>query len=369
MTASAIARATVVAGARPNFVKVAPVIRALAGRGIAVRLVHTGQHYDDAMSEAFFRDLGLPRPDVDLGVGSGSHGAQTGRVLERFEEDLLAHPADAVVVVGDVNSTLAAAVAAVKLGVPVAHVESGLRSFDRTMPEEINRLLTDQIATWLFVTERSGQVNLEREGIPAERIHFVGNVMIDSMDHARLAWREHERSAAAPASGPYAVMTLHRPANVDHEETLRGILDAVGELGRRMPIVFPMHPRTAARIEAFGLGDALAGTPGLGVVAPLGYLAFLRLFAGAEVILTDSGGAQEESLVLGVPCVTLRDSTERPVTLEMGGSRLVGSDPQRIREGIEAALATDRTRLTRPPLWDGRAAERIADVLVNEKGA
>ncbi|MBN2491969.1 MAG: UDP-N-acetylglucosamine 2-epimerase (non-hydrolyzing) [Planctomycetes bacterium] len=363
-----IRTATVVAGARPNFVKVAPVLRALRGRGVEVRLVHTGQHYDDAMSRAFFRDLGIPAPEVDLGVGSGPHGAQTGRVLERFEADLVAHPADAVVVVGDVNSTLAAALAAAKLEVPVAHVEAGLRSFDRAMPEELNRLLTDRIADWLFVTETSGVRNLEREGIPAARIFLVGNVMIDSLEAARRAWQAAGRAPAAPAQGAYAVMTLHRPANVDRADILAGILDAVGELAGRLPVVFPVHPRTAERLAAFGLGPRLAAAPGLATTAPMGYLEFLGLLAGARLILTDSGGAQEEALVLGVPCVTLRESTERPVTVAMGGNRLVGSDPARIRVGIEAALAVGGAP-RRPPLWDGRAAERIADILLEEASA
>jgi len=360
--------ATVVAGARPNFVKVAPVIRALVDRGVAVRLVHTGQHYDDRMSRSFFRDLGMPTPDVDLEVGSAPHGAQTGRVLERFEADLMAHPTDAVVVVGDVNSTVAATLAAVKLGVPVAHVEAGLRSFDETMPEEINRLITDRISTWLFTTEPSAVENLRREGTPAERIHAVGNVMIDSLEAGRAAWQTGERSKAAPADGPYAVMTLHRPANVDRAEVLRGVLETVAELSRRMPVVFPVHPRTSARIEKFGLNEILAGHDGLRTAEPLGYLEFLGLFAGADLILTDSGGAQEEALVLGVPCVTMRDSTERPITIEMGGNRLVGADPAAIRRGIEEALATRADEVGRPPQWDGRAAERIAEILVTGRG-
>ncbi len=360
--ANRIGRATVVAGARPNFVKIAPVIRALRARDIAVRLVHTGQHYDDAMSESFFRDLGIPRPDVDLEVGSATHGAMTGRVLERFETDLVEHPTDVVVVVGDVNSTIAATLAAVKLGVPVAHVEAGLRSGDRAMPEEINRVLTDQISTWLFTTERSAEANLVREGIDPRRVHFCGNVMIDSLEASRAAWEGQGRD------GDYAVLTLHRPSNVDDAEKLRGILRALRPLAARMPIVFPIHPRTRARIDAFGLDDELAALSQLELAAPLGYLQFLGLFSGARLILTDSGGAQEEAVVLGVPCVTLRDSTERPVTLDHGANRLVGADRDAIERGIEEALAIDPAAIPRPELWDGRAAERIAAVLAESEG-
>jgi len=359
---------TVVAGARPNFVKVAPVIRALRSRGLEIRLVHTGQHYDEAMSQAFFRDLGIPRPDVDLGVGSGSHGAQTAAVLEAFEADLMKVRPDAVVVVGDVNSTLAASLAAVKLGVKVAHVEAGLRSFDRTMPEEINRLLTDRISEWLFVTEASGVQNLKNEGLPDEGIFLVGNVMIDSLEASRKTWQNTGEPRGTSARGRYAVMTLHRPSNVDDAETLAGILDAVEDLGKRMSIVFPIHPRTARRVHEFGLETRLGSLAGIETVNPMGYMEFLKLFSCADIILTDSGGAQEEAVVLGVPCVTLRDSTERPVTLEMGGNRLVGSDPARIREGVAEALGIDRETLKRPPLWDGRAAERIADILIGGKG-
>jgi len=366
MTDRKIDRVTVVGGARPNFVKIAPVVRALAARGLKVRIVHTGQHYDEAMSRSFFRDLGIPEPDVDLGVGSGSHGEQTGRVIERFEADLLENPADAVMVVGDVNSTFAAALAAVKLGVAVAHVESGLRSFDRLMPEEINRILTDHISDWLFATEESALKNLENEGIAASRVFMVGNVMIDSLESGRATWQAGGRLEVAPAEGPYAVMTLHRPRNVDDRETLEGILGAMEDLGKKMPVVFPVHPRTAARLKAFNLEKRLSGIKGMTAVKPMSYLAFLKLFSHSALILTDSGGAQEEALVLGVPCVTLRETTERPVTLDMGGNRLVGNDPGRIRKGIAEALRTDRSRLERPPLWDGRAAERIVEILLKE---
>jgi len=367
MTDREIDRVTVVGGARPNFVKIAPVVRTLAARDRKVRVVHTGQHYDDAMSRSFFRDLGIPAPDVDLGVGSGSHGQQTGRVIERIEADLLQNPADAVIVVGDVNSTLAAALAAVKLGVKVAHVEAGLRSFDRRMPEEINRILTDQIAHWLFATEVSALRNLENEGIPASRVFLVGNVMIDSLESGRDTWQAGGRLEAAPPDGPYAVMTLHRPCNVDERETLQRILGAIEDLCREMPVVFPVHPRTAARLQEFDLEKHLRGINGMTAVEPMSYLEFLKLFAQAALILTDSGGAQEEALVLGVPCVTMRDTTERPVTLDQGGNRLVGNDPGRIRKGIEEALRTDRSRLERPPLWDGRAAERIVEILLEER--
>jgi UDP-N-acetylglucosamine 2-epimerase (non-hydrolysing) len=348
----------VVAGARPNFMKVAPLMWEAARRpGVEARLVHTGQHYDRAMSELFFEQLKIPRPDASLGVGSGSHAVQTAEVMKRFEPVLLESRPDAVVVVGDVNSTIACALTAAKLGVPVAHVEAGLRSFDRAMPEEINRVLTDAISDWLFVSEPSGLANLRREGVPEDRIHLVGNVMIDTL----LACRD--RSESSPiledlglADKGYAVLTLHRPANVDDPAVFAGLMGAVGRIGRRLPIVFPVHPRTRKVLEG--------GVPGLRPIDPLGYLDFLKLTAHARLVLTDSGGLQEEATVLGVPCLTMRNNTERPATVDQGTNVLVGLDPERITAAGLRILADPPAAAWRTPdLWDGQAAGRILDIL------
>jgi UDP-N-acetylglucosamine 2-epimerase (non-hydrolysing) len=350
-----------VVGARPNFMKIAPLMWEMGRRpGIEAYLVHTGQHYDDRMSALFFQDLRIPRPDIDLGVGSGSHAVQTAEVMKRFEPVVLEQRPDAVVVVGDVNSTIACALTAIKLGVPVAHVEAGLRSFDRTMPEEINRLLTDAISRWLFVTERSGVDNLRREGVPDDRVFFVGNVMIDTL----LACRElSERSPILEDLGladrAYAVLTMHRPANVDNPQVLRGLMGAVERLQRELPIVFPVHPR--ARKAMGGLtGPAI---PNLRLTQPLGYLDFMKLVAHARVVLTDSGGIQEETTVLGVPCLTLRNNTERPVTVEQGTNVLVGLDPNRVIAAGLRVLRGPPPSSRVPELWDGRAAARIVDIL------
>ncbi len=352
-----------VCGARPNFMKVAPLIDACREHGgIESILVHTGQHYDRNMSELFFDELGLPQPDVDLGVGSGTHAEQTAEIMRRFEPVLHEHRPDWVIVVGDVNSTIACSLVAVKLGVRVAHVEAGLRSFDRSMPEEINRVLTDAIAHLLFVTERVAIANLEREGIPSGRIHFAGNVMIDTLR------RHEERARRSPAlerlglrSGGFALVTLHRPSNVDDQQTLQGILSALCEIGRDLPVLFPAHPRTRERMSALGLPGAEAER--LRVVDPLGYLDFVRLMAAARGVLTDSGGVQEETTILGVPCLTLRRNTERPVTIEQGTNRLVAPE----RDAIVRAWRTLGPRVETPPIperWDGHAARRIVDVLV-----
>jgi UDP-N-acetylglucosamine 2-epimerase (non-hydrolysing) len=350
-----------VAGARPNFMKIAPLMWEIARRsGIEAYLVHTGQHYDERMSRLFFKELKIPRPDLDLGVGSGTHAAQTAEVMRRFEPVVLEQRPDVVVVVGDVNSTLACALTAVKLGVPVAHVEAGLRSFDRSMPEEINRVLTDAISHWLFVTEPSGVTNLRREGVPEERIFQVGNVMIDTLLACReLSGASSIRDELHLTDRPFAVLTLHRPANVDDPEVLAGILTAIIRVQRELPIVFPVHPRTRRALNGHDLGDQ----PGLIVTPPLGYLDFMKLLAEARLVLTDSGGIQEETTVLGVPCLTLRNNTERPITIEQGTNHLVGLDPERIVAAARRVLSGPPSPGRVPDLWDGRAAARIVDVL------
>ena len=341
--------------------KIAPLMWEIGRRAnIKAHLVHTGQHYDERMSKLFFEELKIPRPDIDLGVGSGSHALQTAEVMKRFEPIVLEQRPDAVVVVGDVNSTIACALTAVKLGVPVAHVEAGLRSFDRTMPEEINRILTDAISRWLFVTERSGVANLRREGVPEDRIFLVGNVMIDTLLACReLSRRSSIRDDLRLAGRPFGVLTLHRPANVDDPEVLAGILAAIGRLQHELPIVFPVHPRTRKALD----GHDLAAMPGLIVTDPLGYLDFMKLVSGATLVLTDSGGIQEETTVLGVPCLTLRNNTERPITIEEGTNTLVGLDPERIVAASLRALSEQSRPGRIPELWDGRAAARIVDIL------
>lgn len=353
-----------VVGARPNFMKIAPVLAACARRPeLRSTLVHTGQHYDAAMSKLFFDELAIPRPDINLEVGSGSHAAQTAAILQKFEPVLLAERPDIVLVVGDVNSTIACSLAAVKLGIAVAHVEAGLRSFDRTMPEEINRVLTDAISDLLFVTEASGLDNLEREGIDRARVHLVGNVMIDTLlGHRGAAARSDVVERLGVAGGPYAVLTLHRPANVDAPETLRRILDPVVELAASMPVVFPVHPRTRASLAP--LADRLEAGRRVRLVDPLGYLDFVKLMGDARLVLTDSGGIQEETTILRVPCVTIRENTERPITITHGTNRLAGTTSDGIRATIAEALASETSASGPPPLLDGKAAERIADALV-----
>ncbi len=362
-----------VVGARPNFMKIAPIAAELRRRKRARHLlVHTGQHYDFNMSAAFFRDLGIPAPDLYLKAGSGSHAEQTARIMTSLEKILLARRPDLVIVVGDVNSTMAAAVTAAKLGIPVAHVEAGLRSFDRTMPEEINRTVTDVLADFLFVSERSGLANLRREGINPRKVHFVGNVMIDSLlahlPRARALgmWR---KLRLAPRG--YALLTLHRPSNVDDPMVLGGIIAALEEIARRVPVVFPVHPRTRKRLEALGPGGLFrdfpsrgATPPGLYWLDPVGYLEFLSLQCRAALVLTDSGGIQEETTVLGVPCLTLRENTERPVTVKEGTNVVVGVAPEKIVRAARKILRGGAGRGRRPDLWDGRAARRIVDVLL-----
>ena len=362
-------RLVVVAGARPNFVKVAPVIKALKNRpGTETTLVHTGQHYDYEMSTSFFEELQLPDPDIFLEVGSGSHGEQTGRILAAFEKVLLKDSTAAVVVVGDVNSTLACALAAAKCGVPVAHVEAGLRSFDRRMPEEINRVLTDALADYLFTPSADADENLRREGAPEDRIFRVGNVMIDTLRENEAAARERNVSGRLGLKpGTYAVCTLHRPSNVDGANTLRTILRVLSLLQEKCPVVFPLHPRTRMRLEDFGLAGTLNVQPNIRAIEPLGYLDFIGLTATAALVLTDSGGVQEETTALGIPCLTLRETTERPVTVTMGTNAVVGTDPDRVLAAADRALAGDWPRGTLPEGWDGHAADRIAAVLCGSK--
>ena len=350
-----------VVGARPNYMKIAPIMDALRAKP-AVRqlLVNTGQHYDQAMAGGFLTELHLPTPDRDLGVGSGSHAVQTARVMIAFEDICLDVRPDLVVVVGDVNSTMAASVVAAKLVIPVAHVEAGLRSFDRTMPEEVNRIVTDRLADLLLTPSSDANENLRAEGVPPERVHLVGNVMIDTLcRHLPLATLDRVRDRMPIVDAQYAVLTLHRPSNVDDGETFAGILRAVHTVAKTMPVVFPVHPRTRGRLREFGLERELDGTI---LTEPLGYIDFLALTSHAAVILTDSGGLQEESTALGIPCLTLRHNTERPVTVSHGTNRVVGTRTADIVNGFERALhATEPKQI--PELWDGRAAERIADVI------
>ena len=361
-----------VSGARPNFMKVAPLVEAMNRRPADFQsiLVHTGQHYDAAMSDAFFRDLELPEPDVDLGVGSSSHAVQTAEVIRAFEPYVVAVKPDWVVVVGDVNSTVACALVCAKLNVKVAHVEAGLRSRDRSMPEEINRVLTDQIAELLLTPSRDADANLLAEGIPAERIRFVGNIMIDSLlKHQPLAAKSTIRKSLGLAARDYAVLTLHRPSNVDELETFSGILDALEEIGKRLPVVFPVHPRTLKMIEELGLEERAART-NVRLTVPLGYSDFLQLLSGARLVLTDSGGIQEETTVLGISCITLRENTERPITVEHGTNTIAGTDPARIIAAANHALDNppDKSAVLAPELWDGHAADRILDALIERTG-
>ena len=363
-----------VVGARPNFMKMAPVLRAFAANvpAIPCLLIHTGQHYDKDMNDKLFADLRLPRPDINLEVGSGSHAVQTAEVMRRFEPVIDNHNPSCVLVVGDVNSTLACTLVAVKKSIPVVHVEAGLRSYDRKMPEEINRVLTDQIADLLYTTERSAETNLVREGIDVERVRFVGNVMIDSLLHNREFARSPSDVVAATSHDPelistpdgYGVVTLHRPSNVDNRDNLVQLLGVLSEISRQLPLVFAMHPRTRANIERFGLQHLLENSR-LIVLPPQGYLEMLGLMAGARIVLTDSGGLQEETTALGVPCLTLRENTERPITVEQGTNTMVGRNIEAIRREAAEILAGRGKQGRVPELWDGRAAERIASDLAD----
>lgn len=356
-----------VVGARPNFMKIAPIVHELKRYNIAHILVHTGQHYDFRMSELFFEDLGLPKPDIDLGVGSGTHAQQTAEIMMRLEPVLNKENPSLLIVVGDVNSTVASALTAVKLGIPVAHIEAGLRSFDRTMPEEINRVLTDSISSYHFTTEESANINLKKEGIPVEKIFFVGNTMIDTLlRHLDMASRSTILEGLGIIEKEYGVVTLHRPSNVDNRENLKSILEALNEIARDLPVIFPIHPRTRTRITEFGLDQLLNRQKDLSVIEPLGYLDFLRLMKGARIVFTDSGGIQEETTVLGVPCLTLRHNTERPITITSGTNVLVGVDKEKIIKETEKRLNGFSPQYSIPPLWDGNAAKRVVGILINE---
>lgn len=357
-----------VCGARPNFMKIAPLMDAFAKTGrIQTILVHTGQHYDEKMSKLFFKDLGIPEPDINLEVGSGTHAAQTAEIIRRFEPVVSQHRPDWVVVVGDVNSTIACALVACKLGAKVAHVEAGLRSFDRSMPEEINRLLTDSISDLLLVSEPSGVENLKREGVPDEKVRFVGNVMIDTlMRHRARADQSTILDTLKLQRGRYAVVTLHRPSNVDDPGTLGSILTAFEAIARDMAIVFPMHPRTRKNIATMGLEKRLTAINGLLTPEPLGYLDFLKLMADSAIVLTDSGGVQEETTILGVPCMTLRETTERPYTLTQGTNRLVRPTAAHIRATFEDFRTSPPRPIRRSELTDGRAGRRIAEIVLGQ---
>ena len=353
-----------IAGARPNFMKIAPIVRALrAHGGLDFKIIHTGQHYDREMNDVFFEELGIPRPDVFMGAGGGSHAQQTGKIMAAFEELCQAEKPDAVLVVGDVNSTLACSIVAKKLHIPVAHVEAGLRSGDMSMPEEINRLVTDSISDWFFVTEPSGVEHLRREGKPESAIHYVGHVMADNVLYqakklARIE-AEFETSEFKRRNPRYGVVTLHRPSNVDSADMMARIGDALREIAGELPLLFPVHPRTRANIEKFGVDFG----PNIELIGPQAYMAFLNVWKDATVVLTDSGGLQEETTALGVPCITIRENTERPVTVEEGTNVLVGTDPRRIIAEARKVLRGEGKQGRRPHLWDGRAAERIVAIL------
>ena len=355
-----------VVGARPNFMKLAPVYRALARKErVGQAVVHTGQHYDFNMSDVFFQQLGLPAPDVSLGVGSGSHARQTAEVMTRLEPILQERRPDAVLVYGDVNSTAAAALVCAKLLVKLGHVEAGLRSFDRTMPEEVNRLVTDQLADLLFTPSADGNENLAREGVTADKVHLVGNVMIDTLirfaPRAEEGWPSlRERLELVDGDRRYVLVTLHRPSNVDQPKALADLIEVLGRIGKQLPVLFAVHPRTRQRIVEFGL-EAPSG--GVRMLDPLGYLDFLALQRHAAVVITDSGGIQEETTFLHVPCLTVRENTERPITVTLGTNRLVGQDPRRLYQEVQNVLENGTGCGQVPPLWDGRAGERIAAVL------
>ena len=357
-----------VVGARPNFMKIAPLMEAYRAHDtIEPLLVHTGQHYDERMSDLFFNQLGIPKPDMNLDIGSASHAVQTAEIMKAFEPVVVEHAPDAVLVVGDVNSTIACGLVAVKLGVKLVHVEAGLRSGDRTMPEEINRLLTDSISDLLFCTEQSGVDHLRAEGVDEEKIFLVGNVMIDTL------LKNRAKADAATIlddlglePGAYAAMTLHRPSNVDDPVVLARLLDAIEVIQQDLPIIFPIHPRTRNNLAASELGARVEGMTNLRLIDPAGYLDFLKLTSSAKLVLTDSGGIQEETTILGVPCLTLRENTERPSTAEVGSNRIVGTDTARILAAYREVIGGGGRQPQIPPLWDGQAAQRIAALLAEK---
>lgn len=352
-----------VVGARPNFMKMAPIVEAMNQHPDRIEhlLLHTGQHYDERMSRAFFNDLGMPKPDIDLGVGSGSHAEQTGRVMVEFEKVCLKEKPDLVIVVGDVNSTMACTITAKKLGIQVAHVEAGLRSRDMEMPEEINRLCTDVLCDYLFTTDRFANENLRREGVPDEKIFFVGNVMIDTLlKHKEMAAKLNVRDRLGLRPGEYATLTMHRPSNVDEKKILQGILEAIDAIAQQIPIVFPIHPRTRKALNNLEFKNHNSK---LLIMEPMGYLDFLHLNMQAKMVLTDSGGLQEETTVLGIPCITMRENTERPITCEMGTNVVVGNRKERILEAAKNVFEGNIRKGIVPEKWDGKAAERIVEVL------
>lgn len=355
-----------VVGARPNFMKIAPIMKAFrANDRIESLLVHTGQHYDEKMSDLFFHQLEIPEPDINLEVGSSSHAVQTSDIMRAFEPVLLEHKPDAVLVVGDVNSTIACGLVAVKLGIRLIHVEAGLRSFDRTMPEEINRILTDCISDILFCTEQSGVDNLVKEGVAKEKIFLVGNVMIDTLLANRTKAAESDILDKLGMDGEdFAALTLHRPSNVDDPEVFTGILDALEVIQKDMPVVFPIHPRTLRNLKSFNFESRFEQMPNLKLIEPLGYLDFLKIMSCAKLVLTDSGGIQEETTILRVPCLTLRENTERPVTVESGFNRIVGTKPEKIVRAYRQVMKSDNKEHHMPSLWDGHAAERIVQEIL-----
>ncbi len=355
-----------VVGARPNFMKIAPLMAEYKKHNaIQPLLVHTGQHYDEKMSDFFFRQLGIPQPDINLEIGSGSHAVQTAEIMKAFEPVCLEHKPDVVLVVGDVNSTIACGLVAVKLGIKLVHVEAGLRSGDRSMPEEINRILTDSISSLLFCTEQSGVDNLLAEGISEDKIFLVGNVMIDTLLKNRAeAEKSNILNRLNLNSDGFTVLTLHRPANVDDKETFIQILDALEVIQVDMPIVFPVHPRTRNNLSSSFLGRRMKQLPNLCLIDPLGYLDFLKLMSCASLVLTDSGGIQEETTVLKIPCITLRENTERPVTVEIGSNQIVGTDTEKIIEAYKLAVSGNWHESQIPPLWDGKAAQRIVKIML-----
>lgn len=366
-------RLACIVGARPNFMKIAPILRAMKEHdNLEPVLIHTGQHYDKNLSDVFFEELGIARPDISLGIGSSSHAKQTADVMVAIEKILIdaaedGKPFGRMIVVGDVNSTVAAAIAATKLNIPVAHVEAGLRSFDRTMPEEINRILTDSICDILLISEPSGIENLKKEGHPDENLYLVGNVMIDTLlTQVETAKESKILEQIGVEQGAYGVVTLHRPANVDNQEVLAGLVEVLVEVSDQLPLVFPIHPRTSSRLNEFGLMNQLESTPNFQCLEPLGYNDFLGLTSRAKVIVTDSGGLQEESTALGIPCLTMRPNTERPITVTEGSSTLIGSCAETLKKYLHEILNGDYKATNSPELWDGKAAIRIARILSDE---